>query len=103
MNAYLAENQIDKSIAAANAQIAKVPDSSAFYDLLGTALFNAKKDTIGAEAALKKAADLDKNNGDALLKLGQVQVAKGNSHEAIATYKHSTNDNTDEHTLSVLL
>ena len=89
MNTYLAEKQIDKSIAAANTQISKVPDSSAFYDLLGTALFSTKKDTNGAEAALKKAAELDRNNGDALLKLGQVQVAKGAADEAIATYQNS--------------
>ncbi len=31
----------------------------------------------GAEVALKKAAELDKNNSDALIKLGQVQAAKG--------------------------
>ena len=73
MNAYLAQKQPDKAVTAANAQIAKVSNSSAFYDLLGTALFNSKKDLPGAEAALKKASDLDKNNSDALLKLGQVR------------------------------
>ncbi|HZD09612.1 MAG TPA: tetratricopeptide repeat protein, partial [Candidatus Limnocylindrales bacterium] len=103
MNTYLAEKQIDKSIAAANTQISKVPDSSAFYDLLGTALFSAKKDTNGAEAALKKAAELDRNNGDALLKLGQVQVAKGAADEAIATYQNSIKNNPREASFYVLL
>ena len=36
----------------ANAQIAKSPNNANFYDLLGTALFNGKKDLPGAEAAL---------------------------------------------------
>ena len=89
MNTYLAQNQPDKVIAAANAQIVKSPNSSAFYDLLGTALFNSKKDLDGAEAAFTKAAQLDKSNSDALLKLGQVQVAKGSTDQALATYKMS--------------
>jgi len=52
---------------------------------------------------LKKAADLDKNNGDALLKLGQVQVAKGNTNEAIATYQNSIKNNPREASFYVLL
>jgi len=43
MNTYLAQKQPDKAIAAANTQIEKAPDSSPFYDLLGTVLFNNKK------------------------------------------------------------
>jgi len=43
MNTYLAQKQSDKAIAAVNEQIAKVPESSEFYDLLGTALFNNRK------------------------------------------------------------
>ncbi len=44
MNTYLSQKQADRAITAANAQIAKVPNSSTFYDLLGTVLFNQKKD-----------------------------------------------------------
>ena len=44
MNSYFAQRQHDKAIAAANAQIAKSPKVANFYDLLGTALFNGKKD-----------------------------------------------------------
>ena len=76
MNAYLAQKQLDQAIAAARAQITKSPNTGGFYDLLGTALFQ-KKDLSGADAALRKAIELDKNNSDALLKLGQVQVAEG--------------------------
>jgi tetratricopeptide (TPR) repeat protein len=103
MNTYLSQKQTDKAIAAANAQIGKVPNSSAFYDLLGTILFNQKKDMNGAEAALKKSCELDKNNADALLKLGQVQVAKGSTEEAIATYQNSLKDNPREVSLYILM
>jgi tetratricopeptide (TPR) repeat protein len=96
MNTYLAQNQMDKAISVANAQIAKSPNSSAFYDLLGTTLFNNKKDLDGAEAAFKKSAELDKNNADALLKLGQVQAAKGSPDQAIATYQQAIKDNPRE-------
>jgi tetratricopeptide (TPR) repeat protein len=77
MNSYLAEKQPDLAIEAAKAQIAKSPNTSGFYDLLGTALSQNKKDLQGAEAAFRKAVELDQGNGDALLKLGQVEVAKG--------------------------
>jgi len=103
MTVYLVEKDPDKAVAAANAQIAKVPDSSAFYDLLGTALFNAKKDYKGAEAALRKANDLDKKNSDALLKLGQVYVAEGSTDQAIATYQQSAKDNPNQISFHILL
>jgi cellulose synthase operon protein C len=102
MNAYLAQQQTDKAVAAANAQIAKVP-SSAFYDLLGTVLFNNKKDLPGADAALKKAAQLDKNNSDAIVKLGQVQIAEGAADAAVATYQNALKDNPREASFSILL
>jgi cellulose synthase operon protein C len=103
MNTYMLQKQPDKAIAAANAQIAKVPDSSAFYDLLGTALFNGKHDLKSGEAALIKAAKLDRNNSDALLKLGRVQVAKGDTDQGIATYQKSIQDNPREATFYILL
>ncbi len=103
MNTYLVQKQVDKAIAAANAQIAKVPNSSAFYDLLGTALFNNKKDYAGAEAALRKAAELDKKNSDALLKLGQALHAQGSADKAIATYQQSIKDNPNEVSFYILL
>jgi tetratricopeptide (TPR) repeat protein len=93
MNTYFAEKQTDKAIAAANAQIAKVPNNSDFYDLLGTALFNARKDLHGADAALHKAIELNKNNIDALEKLGKVQVQEGSIDQAIALYQQSIKDN----------
>jgi tetratricopeptide (TPR) repeat protein len=96
MNTYFAQKQFDKAVAAANAQIAKVPNNSAFYDLLGTALFNGKKDYPGAQTALRKAVDLDKNNTDALEKLGKVQVQMGSADQALALYLQSIKDNPRE-------
>ena len=89
MNTYFAEKQYDNAIAAAHAQIAKSPNNSNFYDLLGTALFNAKKDYPGAENALRKAIDLDNGNIDALEKLGKVQVQEGSADQALALYLQS--------------
>jgi tetratricopeptide (TPR) repeat protein len=102
MNVYFAQKQPDKAVAAANAQIAKVANSSALYDLLGTALFNEKKDLKGAEAALQKAVDIDKTNADALLKLGQVQVALGSADAAIATYQTALKNNPREPSFYIL-
>jgi cellulose synthase operon protein C len=92
MSTYIARKQIDEAIAAANAQIAKSPSNSGFYDLLGSALFRTKKDLNGAEAAFEKAAALDKHNSDAFLKLGQVQATKGLLDQAISTYQQGLKD-----------
>ncbi len=96
INTYSVQKQFDKAVAAANAQIAKSPNNSNFYDLLGTALFTGRKDLPGAEAALQKAIDLDKNNTDALEKLGQVQVQEGATDQALALYQQSIKDNPRE-------
>jgi cellulose synthase operon protein C len=102
MNTYFAQKEFDKAIAAANAQIAKSPNTANFYDLLGTALFNGKKDLPGAEAALRKAIALDKTNTDALEKLGKVQVQEGASDQALALYQQSIKDNPREVTFYIL-
>jgi len=103
MNAHVAQNQVNEAIAAANTQIAKSPANSSFYDLLGTTLFFSKKDFNGAEAAFQKSASLDKHNSDALLKLCQVQVAKGKTDQAIATAQQALSDNPRDANLYVLL
>jgi len=95
MNVYLAQKQPDQAIAAARAQIAKSPTTSGFYDLLGTMLFQ-RKDWKGADSALHKAIELDENNADALLKLGQVQAAEGSVSQALATYQQSIKDHPRE-------
>ena len=103
MNTYAAQKQIDKAIAAANAQIAKSPANSSFYDLLGTTLFFSQKDFGGAEAAFAKSASLDKHNADALFKLCQVRAAKGDIDQAIATAQQGINDNPRDADLYVLM
>jgi tetratricopeptide (TPR) repeat protein len=95
MNVYLAQKQLDQAIAAARTQVSKSPNVGGFYDLLGTALFQ-KKDLNAADAALHKAIELDKNNSDALLKLGQVQAAEGSVSQALATYQQSIKDHPRE-------
>ena len=89
MNTYVAQNQVDKAISIANAQIAKSPNTSSFYDLLGSALFYSKKDLSGAEAAFEKSVALNKHNSDAALKLCQVRASKGEVDQAIATAQQS--------------
>ena len=102
MNTYDAQKQFDKAITAANSQIAKSPNNSNFYDLLGTALYNGKRDLPGAEAALRKAIELDKSNVDALEKLGKVQVQEGSADQALALYLQSMKDNPREVTFYIL-
>jgi tetratricopeptide (TPR) repeat protein len=94
---------VDQAITAANTQIAKSPNNSGFYDLLGTALFYHKKDLSGAAAAFQKAAELDKNNSDAQLKLAQVQATKGSTDDAIATCRRALDNNPNEHGFYILL
>jgi tetratricopeptide (TPR) repeat protein len=103
MNTYVAMKQTDAAVAAAKVQIAKVQDSSIFYDLLGTTLFQQKKDLNGAKEALEKSAQLDRNNTDALLKLGQVEEAIGQTEDAIRTYQRGANDNPHEASFHIFL
>jgi cellulose synthase operon protein C len=101
MNAYLAQKQPDQAIAAAKAQIVTTPNSSGFYDLLGTGLFE-KKDFAGADAAFHRSIDLDKNNSDALMKLAQTQAAEGETSAALRTYQQSIKDHPKEISFYIL-
>jgi tetratricopeptide (TPR) repeat protein len=92
MTTYVEQKQYDKALAAAHAQIAKSPNNSNFYDLLGTALFDGKKDYAGAEAALRQAVDLDKTNSDAVEKLGKVQIQQGSMDQALSLYQQAIKD-----------
>jgi tetratricopeptide (TPR) repeat protein len=103
MRSLILQNQPDKAIAAVNAQITKEPNSSAFYDLLGTALFELKKDYKAADSAFRKSIDLDKNNSDALLKLGQVQVAEGSVDAALQTYQNSLHGSPEDVKFYILM
>jgi tetratricopeptide (TPR) repeat protein len=93
MNTYLAQQQVDKAINAANAQIGKTGGSSALYDLLGSVLLTNKKDLSAAELALKKSLGLDPKNPDALMKLGQALTSEGKTDEAIGLAERYLQEN----------
>jgi len=82
---YVAQKQTDRAISRINTQIAASPSNSAFYDLLGSVYFS-KKDYPDAQTALQKSVQLNKNNVDGYIKLGQTQTAMGALDAALATY-----------------
>ncbi len=106
MNTYLAQKQIGKALEAARVQIAEVPESSAFYDLLGTVLFDhrqSQQDMNSAEASFEKSVQLDKHNADAAIKLCRLQAAKGAINEAIAFCQRAIENNPGDATFYVLI
>ena len=103
MNTFLAQKQVDKAIGAANSQIAKSPNNSGFYALLGSALFKNKKDLNRAEAAFAKSLELDPKNASSAINLGEVQAANGEVDKAISTYQNALKNNPREADFYVLL
>jgi tetratricopeptide (TPR) repeat protein len=103
MTVDLAQKQPDQAIAAARTQIAKSPNNSGFYDLLGTALLQ-KKDLSGAGDAFRKALQLDTNNPDALSKLAEVERAEGSGSvsQALAIDLQSIKDHPREISFYIL-
>ena len=67
-------------------QIAKSPNTSAFYGILGTLLLGDKQ-IDQAEAALQKAIELDKNNMNAFILLARIQASRGSPDQAVASYQ----------------
>src|SRR5581483_2324790 len=88
MNTYFAEKKFDQAVSAVNGQIARSAKNSGFYDLLGVAS-SRNKDIKGAEAAFAKALELDANNFDALINLGQVESSAGQTDQAISLFEKS--------------
>ena len=88
----LSQNQPARALARVNAQIIKVPEVAAFYFLKGTILVRTR-DWANAEAALQKATELDKDNVNAMLLLGQVQGARGSVDKALASCARAVQDN----------
>src|SRR5580704_7208077 len=103
MNVYLAEKDPNKAVAVAKAQIAKSPNNSGFYDLFGTTLSGSLEDYPGAEQALRKAIQLDPNNTDAIIKLGQVLIKRGASDQAIALAEQGVKDHPHDAPLQLFL
>lgn len=103
MNTCLAQRQIDKAVAIVNAQIAKSPANSGFYELLGNVLFHEKKDFGAAEVALERSVSLGRHNSGAVLELCQVQAARGEVDRAIASGEQSLKEDARQGSLAVLL
>jgi tetratricopeptide (TPR) repeat protein len=99
----IAEKQVDKAVDVAKVQIGKSPSNSSFYDLPGSVLSRNKGDLSGAEAAFEKSVRLDKQNSDALIQLCQVQAARGEIDQAIATGEQSLKENSHQPNLDVLM
>jgi tetratricopeptide (TPR) repeat protein len=96
LNVDLVEKQPDRAIATAEAQLAKYPKNVGFHIILAQLLMEQKKDLAGAEQELHLASDLDKKNGEALVKLGMVQSARGNIDQALETYLEGSKTNPKE-------
>ena len=106
INTFLVQNEPARAFGAARAQIAKVPNNSVFYDLLGSALFDHrrnKQDLQDCESNLSKAVQLDEHNVDAWLKLIQVQAVGDSVEQAMETGLHAIEKNPDEVGFYVLL
>ena len=96
LNVYLVQRQSDKAIAAAKAQLAKVPKSAGFHIMLGQLLMEQSHDSAGAEQEFRTAADLQKKNSEALIKLGLVQNLSGSPDQALQTFLDGSKINPNE-------
>ena len=85
---YGDQKQPAKGVARARAQVAKAPDVSGHYFILGLA-HQANKDSEQAEQALAKATDLEKQNVQAWVALAQVQTTRGSVDKAAASYQRA--------------
>jgi cellulose synthase operon protein C len=89
---YQYQKQPIKALDRVNAQIAKVPNSSAFYLLQGLILVENKQ-LDQAERALEKAVLLDKNNVNAFFALAQLHIARGSLYAAMSSYRQAIAEN----------
>jgi tetratricopeptide (TPR) repeat protein len=96
LNVDLVQKQPDRAIAAVKTQLAKYPKNAGFHIMLGQLLMEQKKDLAGAEQEFKQASDLDKKNGEALIKLGSVQSERGATDQALQTYLDGSKANPKE-------
>jgi len=96
LNVELAEKQPDAALATVKAQLAKYPQNVGFHIMLGQLLVAEKRDLAGAEAEFKQASELDKKNSEALVQLGFVENARGNTDQALQTYLDGSRSNPKE-------
>lgn len=98
---YTATNQASRGLARIEAQIKRAPQNSDYYAMLGEFQLN-RNDYAGAEAALRKAINLNKNNVNAFVLLGRVELHEGSIEEAIATSYQWIRENPNDATAYVL-
>jgi len=103
VNTLLAQKQIDQAIARIQKQIAKSPNDSNFYALLGSVLYHNEKDLSAAQGALEKSTALDRHNVDAWIQLTELLADRGESEQAVATGEQALMDNPHQPRLSILL
>src|SRR5215469_5897083 len=87
VNIDLERKQPAQAVARVRSEIARVPESSAMYLLLGQAELR-NQDSAKAEQAFEKATELDKNNVAAFVLLASTEVSRGSVDQAIASYQH---------------
>jgi tetratricopeptide (TPR) repeat protein len=103
VSAYIVQKQVDRAIAAAKLQISKSTNNSGIYALLGATLFRSAGDLSGAEAAFEKSAALDNHNFDARMQLCEVQAARKEIDQALATGEQSLKLNPRQSNLHILM
>jgi tetratricopeptide (TPR) repeat protein len=96
LNIYILEKQPDRAIELARAQSSKSPKNAGFHIILGQLLMEHKKDLAGAEREFRQAIDLDKQNSEAMVKLGVVQTEEGATDQALQTYLEGSKINPKE-------
>jgi len=89
---YVQQKQPARAVERVSAQIARAPNNSAFYFLLGVLLTNSKE-FDKAETALQKAVAVDQNNSDAFILLGRVQANRGSLDQAVASLEQAIKEN----------
>ena len=89
------EKKPEVALAKVNEAIAKAPNASGFY-ILQAQLLLSQKQFDQAEAALQKAADLNKSDATPLVMLAQVQMSRGTIDAAIANSQKAIRDNPND-------
>jgi tetratricopeptide (TPR) repeat protein len=87
LQGYAANKQpVSKSVDRVQAQLAKVPNSSALYNLAGR-LAARNGDLSGAQKYFQKAVELNQNDLDAFMYLGQVAKMQGSADAAVGSWQ----------------
>lgn len=102
VNVDLARKQPALAVQRVLSQIARVPNKSDFYLLLGQAELR-NQDSAKAESAFEKATELDKNNVVAFMFLATTETARGSADQALANYQRGIRENPKDVRLYVLL